>query len=115
MATYSTLQAYLAAVDVSVFENTQGLVTASVVNDLLKAAGNRTWDIAMRGYDLPVVTTTTTITFVSGTFADTSYLILTRGYNAQGDPVDLKITNKTTSGFDVTPAVDGFIDYLAEK
>jgi len=111
---YNTLQEYLAAVDAAIYENVTGDITATALNELLKGAGNRTWEIAMRGYDVVVTTTPTIITFV-GTFADTNYSILTRGFDAQGEPIDLKITNKTTTGFTVTGAVDGFVDYYAEN
>jgi len=84
------------------------------------SAINGSWDgIAMTYSDLnsigansqAVTTGGTTITGLEFSSAS-DYSILVRCYDASGNNIDFRITNRTASSFKVTPAINGTIDYL---
>jgi hypothetical protein len=46
---------------------------------------------------------------------DTTYGLILRCYDADGNNVDYKVFDMTVDGFKISPASDGFIDYLATE
>jgi len=62
-----------------------------------------------------VVSTGTAIVFTVP-FASTNYAIASiRCYDAGGNNIDYMITNKLATGFTITPAINGFLDYECTK
>ncbi len=59
-----------------------------------------------------VVTAGTTITFDSP-LVSTNYTVGIICYDGSGNNVDYMLTEKATTGFKITPAVDGTIEYIA--
>ena len=92
--------------DSKVYENTSGLITATNVNQLLTdLADSVVWSVAQQGYDA-VTTSPTVITFLVA-MPDANYNIQVTPIDAQGDPIDVAITNILTTGFTLTGAVAG--------
>jgi len=93
-----------ADLDSKIYENAQGLVTATSVNQLLTDLGESViWSIAQQGYD--VVSTSPTIITFPLVMSSANYNIQITPIDAQGDPVDVAITNITTSSMTLTGAV----------
>jgi len=46
---------------------------------------------------------------------DTTYGLILRCYDADGNNIDYTVFDMTVDGFKITPAADGFIDYLATE
>jgi hypothetical protein len=99
--------------DAKVYENTTQAITGANLNQILTDLGQSVlWGFADQNNGVAVTTSSLTIVFGTA-MADTSYTIFTRGYDASDDPIDIKITNMTVNGFDVTGAVAGFVDWRA--
>lgn len=63
--------------------------------------------------DIAVVVAGTSIVF--STLGTTDYAIAIRCYDGDGNNIDYTVTNKAATGFKVTPASNGYIDYIAHK
>ena len=60
-----------------------------------------------------VTTSGKAITFT--TLGTTDYAIAIRCYDGDGNNIDYTVTSKAATGFTVTPASNGYVDYIAHK
>lgn len=95
-----------ADLDSKIYENTSGLVTATNVNQLLTDLGQSVnWSIAQQGFDA-ISTTPTAIVFPVA-MPTANYNVQITPMDAQGDPIDVRVTNILTTGLTLTGAVSG--------
>ncbi len=64
------------------------------------------------GFDKAVTAAGTTITF-STPLPSTDYALTVRCFDGSGNPVAVVITEKATTGFKATPAINASLDYIA--
>lgn len=64
------------------------------------------------GFDKAVTTGGTTITF-STPLPSTNYALTIRCFDGSGNPVAVVITEKATTGFKATSAINASLDYIA--
>ena len=96
--------------------NTNGTqaITGALLNEaLIDLADSIFFSEIKREKEIAISTAGTTVTFDAPYTAGTFYALGVRCYDALGNPIDVKITSISESGFDVLPPVDGFIDYSA--
>ena len=92
--------------DSKVFENTQRLITATNVNQLLTDLGESVmWSIAQQGNDAISAVPFNVVFPVA--MPDATYNIQVTPYDAAGDPIDVRITNILSTGLTLTGAVSG--------
>lgn len=105
-------QSWKLDLDTKIYENTNGEVTATNVNQILTDLGsNVLWSIAMQSTQ--AITTTPVAVVFTTPMPSAVFQLNIRCYDADGENVDYTITDVTVNGFTVTGATAGFIDYLA--
>lgn len=102
-------------IDRDINTNGQQRITGLIMNNRLTDLKDSViWGEVRRGRHEQVSAAGTRINF-NPAMRTTNYTLIVRCYNAAGESTGYEIppTQQTVSGFQVIPAQDGFLDYLA--
>lgn len=111
---YQSKQQYQTDVNLRINTNGQGQITGAILNEILiNQSDSVMWGIAQQANAVAISDTPQIITFAVS-MPSTQYALMIRCYDAQGDPVDYRITGVLTTSFTITGAVaGGIIDWRA--
>lgn len=110
---YKTYAQWKADLDANINTNgIQGILGATLNTNQTNQADSIYWGEKDVATGVAVSSSGTTIPLLNAIEHAGNYALIVRCYDASGNNIDFTITDKGLTSFKVTPATDGFIDYI---